>query len=155
MDVVIQALDYLESRNGIEFNYVLLLQPTSPFRLVEDIDSAIRLALEGNADSVIGVSEALSHPYLTMRIKDSDGTVENFMQKPEGYPRRQDLPPAYVVNGAIYLTRREVLIKEKTFFPDHTLGFVMPQERSMDIDTLWDFHLAEMIMESPCDTEMP
>ena len=62
------------------------------------------------------------------------------------YLRRQDLPPAYALNGSLYLNRRESLLRDHTFLPPGTLGYVMPPERSLDVDTPWDFHLAELVL---------
>jgi CMP-N-acetylneuraminic acid synthetase len=64
----------------------------------------------------------------------------------EKYPRRQDLPPVYQLNGAIYVTRRKVLMEEERLLGKHTLSYIMPQERSIDIDTPIDFKIAEIIL---------
>ena len=144
--VVIHAVEWLESHEDTRPDYVLLLQPTSPLRSTEDIDNAIRLALEKDADSVVSVCQASSHPYWTKRIT-ADGRLEDFGPRPEGYLARQALPPAYVVNGAIYLVRRDVLIERQTFYTERTYAYVMPPERSLDLDTPWDLYLADLILE--------
>ena len=143
--VVVHAVEWLESHENMRPDYVLLLQPTSPLRSTEDIDNAIRLVLEKDADSVVSVCEALSHPYLTKRIT-ANGRLEDFVPRPEGYLRRQALPPVYVVNGAIYLVRRDVLLEKQTFYTERTYAYVMPPERSLDIDTPWDLYLADLIL---------
>lgn len=143
--VIIHAVEWLESQEGKRWDYVLLLQPTSPLRSAEDIDGAIELACEREADGVVSVHPAPSHPYFTKRIT-ADGRLEDFVTKPEGYLRRQDLPPAYALNGAIYLIRCESLIEEHSLFPPRTYAQVMPVERSLDIDTEWDLHLGELIL---------
>ena len=107
--VVVHAVEWLESHEDMRSDYVLLLQPTSPLRSTEDIENAIRLALEKDADSVVGVCEASSHPYLTKRIT-ADGRLQDFGPRPEGYLARQSLPPAYIANGAIYLRRGNMVI---------------------------------------------
>ena len=144
--VVVHAVEWLESHEDVRCDYVLLLQPTSPLRSTEDIDNAIRLALEKAADSVVSVCQASSHPYLAKRIT-ADGRLEDFGSKPEGYLPQQVLPPAYVVNGVMYLVRRDVLIEEHTFYTERTYAYVMPPERSLDIDTPWDMYLAELILK--------
>ena len=126
-------------------DYVLLLQPTSPFRTSADIDAAVRLAIETGADSVFGVEQAPSHPMLTRRI-DERGRLHPFHAAPGGYPRRQDLPPAYVTNGAIYLVRGEVLLERRSLHGDDVVAYEMPAERSLDIDTPWDLHMANLIV---------
>ena len=144
--VVVHAIEWLESQENMRPDYVLLLQPTSPLRSTEDIDNAISLALEKSADSVVSVCQAFSHPYLTKRIT-ADGRLEDFGYRPEGYLARQALPPAYIVNGAIYLVRRDVLIEQQTFYTEQTYAYVMPPERSLDIDTPWDLYLADLILK--------
>lgn len=148
--VVIHAIEWLESQEDVRFDYVLLLQPTSPLLTTKDIDNAIHLALDKDADSVVSVCEAPSHPYLTKRI-NSDGRLEDFCTTPEGYLARQALPPAYTVNGAIYLARRNVLIELQTFYTERTYAYVIPPERSLDIDTPWDLYLANLILKDRKD----
>jgi CMP-N,N'-diacetyllegionaminic acid synthase len=144
--VVEHAIRWLEETEGVRPEYVLLLQPTSPFRTAEDIDAAIALAEAHAAVAVVSVCEMGRHPYLAKRIL-ADGTLADFMTTDIPYLRRQDLPPAYALNGALYLNRRESLLRDHTFLPPGTLGYVMPPERSLDMDTEWDFHLAELIFQ--------
>lgn len=148
--VVVHAVEWLESHNKERFDYVLLLQPTSPLRFSEDIDNAVQLALKKNADSVVSVCQALSHPYLTKSIT-ADGRLEDFIPKPDGYLRRQVLPKVYALNGAIYLVRRNVLLEREAFFTDRTYAYVMPVNRSLEIDTPWDLHLANLILREHAD----
>lgn len=154
IDVVTHAVGWLENNESKHCDYVLLLQPTSPFRTAIDIDRSIEIAIEKEADCVVGVSESPAHPYLTKRITDK-GELLDFGDVPSGYLARQALPPAYVVNGAIYLIRTEVLLSQNTLFPVRTYAYVMPVERSLDIDTGWDLYLAELIMKDQTDNEQP
>lgn len=142
--VVVHAIEWLESHEQLRCDYVLLLQPTSPLRSGEDIENAIQLALERDADSVVSVCEAPFHPYLAKNIVD--GRLESFLPQPEGYLARQNLPKAYVINGAIYLVRRDLLMKQHTFYTERTYAYLMPPERSLDIDTPWDMYLADLIL---------
>jgi CMP-N-acetylneuraminic acid synthetase len=143
--VVLHAIQWLESNEDVRFQYVLLLQPTSPLRSKDDIDKAIELALDKEADSVVSVCQALSHPYLTKRIT-GDGRLKDFGRRPQGYLRRQALPDAYMVNGAIYVVQSETLINRHTLYTENTYAYVMPPERSLDIDTHWDLYLADLIL---------
>lgn len=146
ISVVLHAIHWLEEREGFLPDYVLLLQPTSPFRSVQDICAAIELAEDRKAIAVIGVSEAERHPYLCKRILD-DGTLADFVTSDLAYLRRQDLPPAYALNGAVYLNRRESLLRDHSFHPSGALAYVMPIERSLEIDTPWDWRVAELILQ--------
>ena len=113
---------------------------------MEDIRKAIILAKDHHAVAVASVNEAENHPYLCKRILDN-GTLVDFVTPPSGYLRRQILPPVYAENGAIYLNQRLSLLRDQTFLPDGTVAYVMPQERSLDVDTQWDWHIAELIMK--------
>jgi CMP-N,N'-diacetyllegionaminic acid synthase len=80
-----------------------------------------------------------------MRLLE-DGTLAKFISTEISDLRRQDLPPAYVVNGAVYVNRCDSLRKHRTFFPPGSLAYVMPPERSIDVDTMFEFFLAEQIL---------
>ncbi|MBA4067511.1 MAG: acylneuraminate cytidylyltransferase family protein [Isosphaera sp.] len=140
--VVLHALDWL----GDDPDAVLLLQPTSPLRDARDIDDAAEL-LTPDADAVVGVCQAHPHPLYARRLTP-DGRLEPFIAADE-YPRRQDLPPAVAVNGAVYLVRPAALREHRTFLPPRTRGYVMPPERSLDVDEPWDLHLVRLVMEDP------
>lgn len=146
ISVVEHALGWLREKEGFLPDYLLLLQPTSPLRTAADIDGAIGIAVAGRARAVVGVCEAANHPAGLKRLTP-DGAIVDFYPPPAGYVRRQDLPVVYAVNGAIYLARPDVILEEGTFEPPDARPYVMPRERSVDIDTLWDFQLAEMILE--------
>lgn len=146
IDVIFHALDWLENEQNYRPDYVLLLQPTSPFRTVFDIDDAIHsIESHPETDALVGVCEAEDHPFLVKKINEG-GRLEDYMPGTLAYPRRQDLPPAYVINGAIYLNRPSSLRRERKIVPPGALAYVMPRERSLDVDTPWDFNLAELIL---------
>jgi CMP-N-acetylneuraminic acid synthetase len=141
-DVALHAIEAI----GREFTHLLLLQPTSPLRVGEDIDGAIEMALVASADAVVSVTDSPAHPYLTYRIGLDNG-VEPFCRPAGVSLRRQDLPPAYVLNGALYFNRIESLREHGTFFPSNTLAYRMPNERSIDIDGWEDWHQAELALK--------
>jgi N-acylneuraminate cytidylyltransferase/CMP-N,N'-diacetyllegionaminic acid synthase len=145
MDVIVHALEWLRDREGEHPDYVMLLQPTSPFRTAQDIDAAVSLALNKDADAVVSVSEAPAHPFLIKRLT-AEGVLEDFVAKPEGYLPRQALPEAYYVNGAIYLAKRDVILERCAWYTERTFPYLMPAERALDIDTHWDLYLANLVM---------
>lgn len=124
------------------FDAVVLLQPTSPFRTTTDIDACIELALRSGAPAVVSVCEATTHPYWTFRV-GADDRLLPFIESPL-VARRQELPPAYALNGAIYYARTEWLHRHRAFITTETLAYVMPDDRSLDIDTADDWRLAEI-----------
>jgi CMP-N-acetylneuraminic acid synthetase len=149
LDVTIHLLDWLRE-NGGEPDYVFLLQPTSPLRTADDIRGAIDLTLSRRADAAIAITEASPHPFLARTMAD-DGTLD-YLVKLESKPTsRHEYPRAWLINGAAYFIRSEVLRRDRTFQPPGTLGFVMPPERSLDIDTPWELHLANLILSSTAE----
>ncbi|HEX3866215.1 MAG TPA: acylneuraminate cytidylyltransferase family protein [Gemmatimonadaceae bacterium] len=142
------TLDWLHVDHAYAPDYVVLLQPTSPFRSAEDIDDAVRIATTNAVDAVIGVCLASDHPHLAKKI-ERDGTLSDFFEGPRpAYVRRQDLEPAYVVNGAIYVNRRVSLLETRSFVPHGATAYLMPRNRSVDIDTEWDLAIARLVAEN-------
>jgi CMP-N-acetylneuraminic acid synthetase len=152
MPVVLHALEAEESRAGHQFDGVVILQPTSPLRLAEDIDGVVeKLALTG-AGCVVSVCEATEHPLRAKRIVD-DRLVAFGEAEPIG-GLRQALPPSYRRNGAVYALRRGVLLVEDPIREGDVRPYVMPVERSVDIDTLLSFKLAEFLMAERLGLDM-
>lgn len=149
ISVVSHAIQWMEKKEGYCPEYIMLLQPTSPFRTVEDLRQSINFAKEHHAVAVVSVCVAKNHPLLCKRISE-DGRLADFVSTGINYLQRQVLPPAYALNGAIYLNQCVSLLRDQTFVPQGALAYVMPGERSLDIDTEWDWHLAELIMKDRC-----
>jgi len=142
---VLHAVHWLANHEDYHPDYVMLLQPTSPLRSPEDIQKAIQITQDKQADSVVSVTEVHHHPFWMKKISPDEHLID-FLPNQLSYARRQDLPTAYALNGAIYLAKRDVLLAKSSFYKDTTAAYVMPPERSLDIDTPWEFHLAELIM---------
>lgn len=144
---MIDALERLKKDEDYYPDYVLLLQVTVPLRSCEDMDNGIKLAIEKSADSVVSVCETQEHPYLGKKI-DKNGYLLDFLEipLPEMQKNRQNFPAAYFLNGAIYLIKTELLLKQKSLYGNKSYAYVMPHERSMDIDSLWDLHVVRLIM---------
>ena len=131
-------------------DWVLLLQPTSPLRSVDDIEGIIKLCQEKGASSAVSVAEVSKHP-VWMYQRSSDMRLQPLIPNRGEITRRQDLPSVYALNGALYLARIDCLIGNQGFIGPETLGYVMPVERSVDLDTpldwLWVEYLIERIHE--------
>ena len=145
VDVVLHAIDWLADHEHVQPDLVLLLQPTSPLRIAQDIDAAVDLQRARRAAAIVSVCMA-PHPPEWLRRLGPDGELLPWHAGPEPL-RRQDAVLAYLVNGALYLVQTAVLREEKTLSPSRTLAYVMPPERSLDIDTPWDFHLADLVLK--------
>ena len=147
VDVVEHALQWLDEQDHWRPEYVFLLQPTSPLRRVVDIDAAIDLADRHRPPAVVSVRRALNHPYLTYKSNER-GALSPFVSSDLAYNRRQDLPAAYALNGAVFLNECSSLMRLRTFVPEGTLPYVMPEEYSLEIDTPWDVCVADMLMRA-------
>ena len=144
VDVVLHSLDCLENNNDLP-DFFVLLQPTSPLRTKEDIENATKLFIENECDALISVSQLDHSSMMSFEIQNTFLTPncnEKFLNK-----RRQELPKFYRPNGAIYITTPDSLRKNKTFIPKKTMPYIMPQERSVDLDTEFDFKLAEYLLK--------
>ena len=145
LDPVLHAIE-----NSPDSDWVLLLQPTSPLRSVDDIEGIIKLCQEKGALSAVSVAEVGKHPFW-MYQRSSDMRLQPLIPNRGEIMRRQDLPSVYVLNGALYLARPDWLIENQGFIGPETLGYVMPVERSVDLDTpldwLWVEYLIERIHE--------
>lgn len=143
VDAIIHALDVSADRS----DYVVLLQATSPLRIAADIDGCLRLCHERDAQAAATVCEPDKSPYWMFHL-DDDGTCRLVIPRDEIGTARQDLPQVWAPNGAVYVARADWLRRERTFWRQGvTLGYVMPRERSVDIDTLLDFRMAEILMQ--------
>lgn len=128
------------------FDIVVLLQPTSPLRNASDVDGCLERMVASNAPACISMRAVEDHPYWTFAC-DEQGRIKPFVVPPEGAPsRRQDLPRAFIANGAVYAARTDWLQRCQTFEAPETVGFEMPPERSIDVDTLDDLVMAERLL---------
>lgn len=134
------------------YDYVVLLQPTSPLRTVADIDGTLELCLARGARACVSVTEPDKSPYW-MFSRDNDGRLRPLIDTDEIAARRQDLPPAYALNGAVYVAEAGWLVESRSFLTAETLGYDMPKERAADIDTELDFAIAELLLEGRNDGE--
>ena len=125
---------------------VMLLQPTAPLRSAEDIENCAALLEKTGADSVVSVVDVGGHHPLRMKKMSGDRLVNYVEQKQESMGPRQELPPVYIRNGAIYLSKREVLFKRPTMVGADCRGYIMPAERSVNIDTPFDLILANHLL---------
>ena len=144
IDVVLHTLKTLKEN----YDYVILLQPTSPLRTTKDIDKAIEFYFEKEATSVIGVCE-MEHSPLWANTLDETMSMENFLDDKYNNSRSQDLPTFYRINGAFYMSTVDSIVKNETFFvKENIFAFLMSQEHSVDIDTKLDFIVAEVVLKN-------
>jgi CMP-N,N'-diacetyllegionaminic acid synthase len=131
--VAAHVLEYIEE----EFNFVVLLQPTSPLRNTEDIDSSFEKLFRENATALISVCET-DNKILKAFKENKKGFIEGILNNKYPFMRRQDLPKIYMSNGAIYIVKVGDFLKNDSFYTAKTISYVMSGARSLDIDTKED-----------------
>lgn len=151
-DVILHALDYFK-RNGEEFDYVCKLQPTSPLRTTEHIREAYKLLKEREADFVVSVCEC-EHSPLWSGVLGEDRSLDNFIKEDVKRACRQELPIYYRLNGAIYMGKTDAFYSNRSFIGKNGFAYVMRQEDSVDIDSLIDFDIAEVILRQREENEI-
>lgn len=145
IDTLIHAVNYLESEEKYSPDIIVLLEPTSPLRTVEDVDSAIKKHLETNADSIVGVVKGDNrHPLKAKIIKDNK--LVDYLFEEKKIIRSQDLPEVYFRNGAYYSVKKDVLMSMKTLYGKDTRPYIMSAEKSIDINEELDFKIAEILL---------
>jgi len=128
------------------YDYVVLLQPTSPLRQVEDIDGAITRCLDGGWPCCISVTQPEKSPYYMFRM-DEGARLSPVIEQQSFHTCRQTLPKVYAPNGAVYVANCAWLAQTRSYLTPETRGYEMPRERSLDIDELLDFELCELMLK--------
>lgn len=142
IDNYIYTIDKLNTEFNYDIKNFVVLQPTSPLRRVEDINGAIELFKEKNADSVISYTEEY-HPIEWHKYIREDGKFENIFE--EKLVNRQDIRKTYFPNGAIYVFNYE-LIKQEKYYSDNSYAYIIPRSRSVDVDNIEDFKYVEFLL---------
>ncbi len=146
---IIHAVETAERHWSENYDIVLDLDPTSPLRNLDDIESAVKvLTDEYDVKSVFSVCEAYKNPYFNMVEENENGYIRLSKKPTRPILRRQDAPRVYEMNASIYVIWKSVLLKDKTIFTNQTRIYEMPRERSVDIDSPVDFKLVEILMKN-------
>ncbi len=145
IEVIIHALNTMRENYGKIYDYVMILQPTSPFRLARDIDNSIKKIVDTKADSVMSMVEVIDFSPKKLKILDGDIIKPWLMEEGPLSERRQNETKVYKRNCAIYLTKVEI-IKKGDLFGKISRAYVMPPERSIDINEPLDFEWAEFLI---------
>ena len=143
VDPVLHAVEALLPE---QYDYVVLMQPTSPLRTVADIDGCIKDCLDNDWPCCISVAEAEKSPYYMFQM-DENQRMSPVIHQESFHTRRQDLPKIYAPNGAVYVARCGWLARTRSYLTPETRGFAMPRERSWDVDSLLDFEICELLLK--------
>lgn len=151
MDVILNMLEAIEEE-GESYDYLILLQPTSPLRNVQHIDEAIEVLFSKSAYSVVSVS-AIDHPIEWTNVLSDDLAMDNFLLESTKGKRSQDFEVRYRINGAIYLCLIKKILAEKSLITQKkSYAYIMDKLSSVDIDDHLDFLVAESVMRLSAST---
>lgn len=145
IDAMVHAIEQVHHSHPA-FDLVVLLQPTSPFRTAEDVDAALELLFEKQAQAVVSVCETDHSPYLS-NILPENGCMADFLKDEVKHKNRQEWPTFYRINGAVYVSYIDTFLTHHGFFSNETYAYCMPISRSLDIDSEWDFFVAQAIVQ--------
>lgn len=146
LDVIKDAFLRSEAYYQTTFDYLIDLDATAPLRNVQDIIDSYAQFLRDDNDNLITAMPSRRSPYFNLVEVDGTGKVALSKKLESRIVRRQDTPKSYDMNASIYIWKRDVLLEENTLFLDKTGLYVMPEERSIDIDTELDFEFVEFLM---------
>ncbi len=144
--LIVHALE-AEKEQGNSYDYVMLLQPTSPLRGTEEIDKAAEVLQDRNANALISVYTPEHTPYKAFKLS-KNGYLEGLVDNKTPFMRRQDLPQTFMPNGAIYIIETELFLQSGSLFCEEgTIAYEMSREKSVDVDTMEDILQIEKIFE--------
>lgn len=146
LDVIRDAFTRSENYFGEKYDYLIDLDATAPLRSVDDIKNSFRKFMDNDNDNLITAMPSRRSPYFNLIEVDENGKVVLSKKLEHGIVRRQDAPKSYDMNASIYIWKRETLLENNTLFLENTGLYVMPEERSIDIDSELDFEFVEFIM---------
>jgi len=148
IDTVLHALEFYAQQN-IYFDAVCLLQATTPFRAVEDIDKAIQIFKEKEADCLLSVREVPHHynPHWVFEENKKDGLLKIATGEKEIITRRQALPKTYHRDGALYITKTEILRNQQSLYGEKIAYCILENSAQINIDTMEDWKLAEAYLK--------
>jgi len=147
IDVVKHAINEFELRHEQKVDATILLQPTAPLRTTEDIDAAVELFLQSDAESLITCYESVdAHPNY-MYERGSEDRVVAVRDQTNVPDRRQDFEPVYLRNGAVYISTRELVFDDGRVYGERPVAYKMSQNRSINVDEEFDLKLAQLLIE--------
>ncbi|WP_348653129.1 acylneuraminate cytidylyltransferase family protein [uncultured Sulfurimonas sp.] len=147
LDVIRDAFMRSEVHYNKTFDYQIDLDATAPLRDVGDIINSFKQFKENNNDNLITAMPSRRSPYFNLVEQDKAGKIYLSKKLDSNIVRRQDAPKSYDMNASIYIWKREVILNENSLFLEKTGLYVMPEERSIDIDTELDYKFVEFLMK--------
>lgn len=151
IDVIKHAVIFLEKNENKRYDYICLLQPTCPLRTVADIRGAIELILTQNADSVISVTDVGGRHPKTLYTASDNHQITPYIKSDMSGVQRQDFEDLYWRTGAIYIMKRDIIMERGELYGDSICGYYIPENRSFNIDSPFDWELCEAYLQFKAD----
>jgi len=148
VDVVLHVLEFMKSELNEEYEYLVLLEPTSPIREKDDIDQMLKIleSRRANFDSIVSIGEVATHPFIMKKVNQD--RLENFIDTSKSELRRQDLPEAYFPYGVAYIVKVDSFLSERSFYTKRNTYFKIKRHQCFEIDDLADFRAVEGIVNN-------
>ncbi|WP_148570694.1 acylneuraminate cytidylyltransferase family protein [Aliarcobacter cryaerophilus] len=146
-DAIKHTIEFYKNDFDKEFDYIVLIEPTSPLREARDIDIAIEQLFNSNADSIVGICKTEDQNPAFLVFKNEKDFISGYENHDMKVLRRQDIKDVYFFEGTIYISKTDVLLNKKTFYHENTIGYVVPKYKSLEIDDIDDFIMVEAIMK--------
>ena len=149
MDVVEHAINWIKSNDNEKYDYVCLLEPSSPFATTEDFDKAFDIIVNNNADTLVSLKEVEVSKKFIFTL-DQNGKLSYFYDSilKLQSSRRQDQMPEYTMNGCMYIAKFDYVVRNKLFHSINSVPYIMPNHKSIEIDSMDDYNYASYLIES-------
>ena len=152
VEVAVHAIDFLEEREDVHVEAVVLLQPTCPFRRLNEVEEAISLFKQKNLVSLIGVSRVWHHPSDYIFRNPEDPAEFKYVLRESNWKQRQDFPEVLFMTGALYICRADYLRNTLGFYDKQSYLFQMAEETMIDIDSAFDLTIARGLLAASAIT---
>ena len=147
-EVLKHSINFYKNKK-VFFDYVLLLEPTSPLRDYKDVNLCLKKVLKNKIDAMVSVTRVINqHPTFLYSLKKNNVLVPYLKQKKKLYVRRQDINSLYYLEGSIYISKISSLLKKRTFYHEKTQAFTVDKWKSLEIDDIDDFNLANFYVRN-------
>lgn len=149
MDVVLHAMEWVEKNDNQKYDYICLLEPSSPFATYSDLEKALHLIQESDADTLLGMKEVEVNTVFIHEL-DESGKLSYFYEcisRLRG-ERRQDYKKQYTMNGCMYIAKWEYFKENRLFHSMNSVPYIMPDEKSIEIDSMYNFNIATYLVEN-------
>lgn len=148
MDVVAHAMNWISENDTESYDYICLLEPSSPFASYKDLNNALELLEKTGADTLLGMKEVEVSTRFIHTLDENGGLSEFYRAvKDQTSVRRQDQKKEYTMNGCMYIAKWDYFMKNKLFHSEKSIPYIMPEEKSIEIDTMLNYEMACNLVE--------